>query len=398
MPTATDETGYRDAPRDDEGFDEQWAEQYGLPMTKPNYKWKPDAPRPNFTGKKHLTLYDRVANDTVQRFADEPTFLQRHSNLLPAHRYSVEQYAALQIEDPARLIAKATEDELKKHWHDFQLCFNISYVGKGKIEESDVPFNRAENIRNLWARNPLDPTVYPQPYDSRSPHRAYCPGPPSDPTNAMVWWAPLRLAWWSPFIAGRFRQPTDELGFMHVGNAEHDRLSKLLDKICQGTLGFINAWWVKTLCDAHDDYSGRIRKLLAALPGEHPVRKLYDNFTERWAGNFTEEKTDLFHALPTGMPGSIGCGLRRRCASSLACTACCTCTRAGSPSTSRTCPRFATSSASSARRALSTTPVSRGRLSFGTACQSSAPFRPSSLPTIPWQLLRGTTRTSLWTG
>ncbi|KZT56975.1 hypothetical protein CALCODRAFT_483600, partial [Calocera cornea HHB12733] len=59
MPTATFETGYRDAPRDAEGYDEQWAEQYGLPIVKNRYKWKPDAPRPNFTGHRHLTLYER---------------------------------------------------------------------------------------------------------------------------------------------------------------------------------------------------------------------------------------------------------------------------------------------------------------------------------------------------
>ncbi|KZT50068.1 hypothetical protein CALCODRAFT_488978 [Calocera cornea HHB12733] len=215
---------------------------------------KPDAPRPNFTGKKHLTLYERFANDTVQRFGDEPALLQRKANLLPAHRYSAEQYAALQIEDPAGLIAKATEDELRKHWREFQLRFNTSYVGKGKIEEGDVPFNRAENMRNLWARNPLDPTVYPQTYDSRSPHRAYALGRPA-----------IRPKQW-------FRQPSDELSLMHVVSAEHIRLSTLLKEICKGTAGFINAWGAKTLCDAHDDYSARIRKLLAALPGERPAK------------------------------------------------------------------------------------------------------------------------------
>ncbi|KZT60218.1 hypothetical protein CALCODRAFT_480938, partial [Calocera cornea HHB12733] len=123
MPTATFETGYRDAPRDAEGYDEEWAAQYGLPMVKTKYKWKPDAPRPNFTGHRHLTLYERFARDTVHRFANEPTLLRRSASLLPADRYSVEQYAALQIEDPALLIANSTDLELRQHWSDFQARF-----------------------------------------------------------------------------------------------------------------------------------------------------------------------------------------------------------------------------------------------------------------------------------
>ncbi|KZT52284.1 hypothetical protein CALCODRAFT_487239, partial [Calocera cornea HHB12733] len=84
---------------------------------------KRDAPRPNFTGHRHLTLYERFARNTVHRFTDEPTLLRRSASLLPADQYSVEQYAALQIEDPALLIANSTDLELRQHWSDFQARF-----------------------------------------------------------------------------------------------------------------------------------------------------------------------------------------------------------------------------------------------------------------------------------
>ncbi|KZT51945.1 hypothetical protein CALCODRAFT_487488, partial [Calocera cornea HHB12733] len=92
--------------------------------------------------------------------------------------------------------------------------------------------------------------------------------------------------------------PNDDLWDGEVPNAEHVRLSRLLNNICQSTAGFINAWWAKTLCNAHNDYSECIRTLVARLPDAHPHRQLYGDLTKRWGGNFSQEKTDLFHAMP----------------------------------------------------------------------------------------------------
>ncbi|KZO89621.1 hypothetical protein CALVIDRAFT_531959, partial [Calocera viscosa TUFC12733] len=276
MPFATWKTGFRDAPRHERDYDEEWGKKTGLPLEKSTEKWKPNAPKPNFKGHEHLTLNDRFEKDTAMRYTGDPSLLRRRVDNEPIELFSVEQYANLQFDDPAKVFAQSTAADVQRRWNDLKTRFEAHFKGEGKDE---VPYHPDDHSRNIWAKGRRDFTVYAQAYNTTRPHHPYCPGPPADPTNALVWWAPLRLLWWSPFDPNKPGLPSDLWG--------------------RGVQpGFINAWWAKMLCDAHAEYSRHCLEVVASFPDTNPIKKMFRDLSSTWGGNFAQEKIDVYDAMP----------------------------------------------------------------------------------------------------